>query len=66
MVDPDSAELPLSASAETDDETADDTETEVDLAVEYDDKGEAFDDAALINTSTSTTPRGYRSPKNRR
>ena len=44
VVDPDSAELPLSASAETDDETADDTDTEVDLAVEYDDEGEAFDD----------------------
>jgi hypothetical protein len=43
-VDPDSAELPLSASAETNDETADGPDTEVDLAVDYDDKGEAFDD----------------------
>jgi hypothetical protein len=43
-VDPDSAELPLSASAETDDETPNDTDTEIDLAVEYDDEGEAFDD----------------------
>jgi hypothetical protein len=46
--DPDSAALPLSATAETDDEIADDTDTdtEVDLEVEYDDEGEAFDDDA--------------------
>ncbi len=42
VVDPDSEALPVSASAEVDDETAEDTATEVDLAVEY----EAFDDAA--------------------
>ena len=46
MVDPDSEALPVSASAEVDDETAEDTDTEVDLAVEYDDEGEAFDDDA--------------------
>ena len=45
-VDPDSEALPVSASAEVDDETAQDTDTEVDLAVEYDDEGEAFDDDA--------------------
>jgi hypothetical protein len=44
--DPDSAALPVSASAEVDDETVDATDTEVDLAVEYDDEGEAFDDDA--------------------
>ena len=43
---PDSEALPVSASAEVDDETAEDTATEVDLAVEYDDEGEAFDDDA--------------------
>src|ERR1700678_573106 len=46
VVDPDSEALPVSASAEVDDETAEDTATEVDLAVEYDDEGEAFDDDA--------------------
>jgi hypothetical protein len=45
VVDPDSEALPVSASAEVD-ETAEDTDTEVDLAVEYDDEGEAFDDDA--------------------
>lgn len=45
-VDPDSEALPVSASAEVDDETAEDTNTEVDLEVEYDDEGEAFDDDA--------------------
>jgi hypothetical protein len=45
-VDPDSEASPLSASAEVDDETVDDTATEVDLAVEYDNEGEAFDDDA--------------------
>jgi hypothetical protein len=44
-VDPDSEALPVSADAEADDATAEDTDTEVDLAVEYDDEGEAFDDA---------------------
>ena len=43
---PDSEALPVSASAEVDDETAEATDTEVDLAVEYDDEGEAFDDNA--------------------
>jgi hypothetical protein len=42
----DSEALPVSASAEVDDETAEDTDTEVNLAVEYDDEGEAFDDDA--------------------
>ena len=46
VVAPDSEALPVSASAEIDDETAEDTDTEVDLAVEYDDDGEAFDDDA--------------------
>ena len=41
--DPDSAALPL---IETDDETADDADTQIDLEVEYDDEGEAFDDDA--------------------
>jgi hypothetical protein len=45
-VDPESEALPVSASAEVDDETAENTDTEVDLAVEYDDEGEAFDDDA--------------------
>ena len=45
-VDPDSEALPVSASAEVDDETAEDTNTEVGLEVEYDDEGEAFDDDA--------------------
>jgi hypothetical protein len=44
--DPESEALPVSASAEVDDETAENTDTEVDLAVEYDDEGEAFDDDA--------------------
>ena len=35
----------MSSSAEVHDETAEETDTEVDLAVEYDDEGEAFDDA---------------------
>ena len=46
VVDPDSEALPVSASAEVDDETAENTDTEVDLEVEYDDEGEAFDDDA--------------------
>jgi hypothetical protein len=46
VADPDSEALPVSASAEVDHETAGDTDTEVDLAVEYDDEGEAFDDDA--------------------
>jgi hypothetical protein len=46
VADPDSEALPVSASAEVDDETAEDTDTEVNLAVEYDDEGEAFDDDA--------------------
>jgi hypothetical protein len=41
VIDPDSAALPA-AHAESDD--ADDTDTEVNLAIEYDDEGEAFDD----------------------
>jgi hypothetical protein len=45
VVDPDSEALPVSASVATD-ETTEDTDTEVDLAVEYDDEGEAFDDDA--------------------
>ena len=44
-VDPDPEALPVSASAEVDDQTAEDTDTQVDLAVEYD-EGEAFDDDA--------------------
>jgi hypothetical protein len=46
VVDPDSEALPTSASAEVDDETAEDTATEVDLEVEYDNEGEAFEDDA--------------------
>jgi hypothetical protein len=42
--DAESEALPVSASAETVDEMADDTE--IDLEVEYDDEGEAFDDDA--------------------
>ena len=45
-VDPESEALPVTASAEVDDEIAENTDTEVDLAVEYDDEGEAFDDDA--------------------
>ena len=45
-VDPDSEVLPVSASAEVDDETAEGTDTGVDLEVEYDNEGEAFDDGA--------------------
>src|ERR1700744_2795097 len=45
-VDPDSEVLPVNASAEVDEETVEDTHTEVDLEVEYDDEGEAFDDDA--------------------
>jgi hypothetical protein len=43
VIDPDSAALPV-GHAEVDDESADNTDTEVNLAVEYDDEGEAFDD----------------------
>jgi hypothetical protein len=43
VVDPDAAALPA-ASADTDDQTADDADTEVNLAIEYDDQGEAFGD----------------------
>ncbi len=43
VIDPDSAALPVGHTG-VDDEPADDTDTEVDLAVEYDDEGEAFDD----------------------
>jgi hypothetical protein len=43
IIDPDSAALPA-GHADVDEEFADDTATEVDLAVEYDDEGEAFDD----------------------
>jgi hypothetical protein len=46
VVDPDSEALPVSATAEVGDETAEDTDTEVDLEVEYDDQGEAFEDDA--------------------
>ena len=45
-VDPDSEVLPVNASAEVDEETVEDTHTEVDLEVEYDDEGEAFDNDA--------------------
>ncbi len=43
VIDPDSPALPA-AHIDTEDETADDTDTEVNLAVEYDDEGEAFGD----------------------
>lgn len=49
VADPESEPLPLSASAQIDDiddETADEADTDVDLAVEYDDEGEAFEDDA--------------------
>jgi hypothetical protein len=46
VADPDSEALPVGASAEVDDETAEDTDTEVNLELEYDDQGEAFDDDA--------------------
>ena len=42
VIDPDAAALPAASTA-SDDET-DDADTEVDLAVDYDDEGEAFDD----------------------
>jgi hypothetical protein len=45
-VDADSEALPVSASAEVHDETVEETHAEVDLEVEYDDEGEAFDDDA--------------------
>jgi hypothetical protein len=43
VIDPDSAALPVGR-AHVDEKPADDTDTEVNLAVEYDDEGEAFDD----------------------
>lgn len=43
VIDPNSAALPA-ASADADDQTADDADTEVNLAIEYDDDGEAFGD----------------------
>ena len=43
VIDPDSAALPVGR-AVVDAEPADETDTEVNLAVEYDDEGEAFDD----------------------
>jgi hypothetical protein len=46
VVDPDSEASPVSASAQADEANAEDSDTEVDLAVEYDDEGEAFDDDA--------------------
>ncbi|HXO80400.1 MAG TPA: gephyrin-like molybdotransferase receptor GlpR [Mycobacterium sp.] len=45
-VDPDPEVLPVSASAEVHEETVAETDTEVNLEVEYDDEGEAFDDDA--------------------
>jgi hypothetical protein len=45
-VDADSEALPVSASAEVHDETVEETPAEVDLEVEYNDEGEAFDDDA--------------------
>jgi hypothetical protein len=44
IIDPESAALPV-GHADVDEESADDTDTEVNLTVEYDDEGEAFDDA---------------------
>ncbi len=43
VIEPDSAALPVGHTG-VDDESADNTDTEVNLAVEYDDEGEAFDD----------------------
>jgi hypothetical protein len=43
VIDPASPALPV-GEAGVDEDPADDTDTEVDLAVEYDDEGEAFDD----------------------
>ena len=43
IIDPASAALPV-GHAGVDEESADNTDTEVNLAVEYDDEGEAFDD----------------------
>lgn len=43
VIDPDSAALPV-GSTDADDEPGDDTDTDVNLAVDYDDQGEAFDD----------------------
>jgi hypothetical protein len=43
IIDPDSAALPTGHTG-VDEESADNTDTEVNLAVEYDDEGEAFDD----------------------
>jgi hypothetical protein len=43
IIDPDSAALPTGQTG-VDEESADDTDTAVNLAVEYDDEGEAFDD----------------------
>jgi len=65
-VDPDSEALPVSANAEVDDPTAEDTNTQVDLAVEYDDEGEAFDDDAdqyEYIDDTSGIPVGEESPR---
>ncbi|MFZ0714014.1 gephyrin-like molybdotransferase receptor GlpR [Mycobacterium sp.] len=45
-VGPDSEVLPVSTGAVVDDETVEDTNTEVDPELEYDDEGEAFDDDA--------------------
>jgi hypothetical protein len=58
VIDPDSAALPA-ASADADDETADDADTEVNLAIEYDDDGEAFggdDDSYEYIDDTSGIP----------
>ena len=45
-IDPESAPLPLSASAQVEEETVDDAETDVNLDIDYDDEGEAFEDDA--------------------
>jgi hypothetical protein len=65
-VDPDSEALPVSTNAEAEEATAEDTDTEVDLAVEYDDEGEAFDDDAdqyEYIDDTSGIPVGEESPR---
>jgi hypothetical protein len=63
VIDPDSAALPV-GQADVDEERADDTDTEVNLTVDYDDEGEAFDDEGQYEyiDDTSGIPVAEESP----
>jgi len=64
VIDPDSAALPA-ASADADKEAADDVDTEVNLAIDYDDEGEAFggdEDSYEYIDDTSGIPVGEEQP----